>query len=87
MDNPAASVLPLAVTIQLVMHQCNMVISGSSEARNNIDGFMRHGRPNDNDLTSNYIALQGRQLCEVGFREATVPSKKKVEIKKYCAEI
>lgn len=45
------------------MHQCDMVISGSSKARyNNIDGFMRHGRPNDSDLPSNYFALQGQQL-------------------------
>ena len=64
MDNPVALILPLAVAIQLVTHHCNMVISGRSKARNNnIDGFMRHGRPNGNHLPSNYIALQGQQLC------------------------
>lgn len=50
------------------MHHCNVVISGSLKARNNnIDGFMRHGRPNDNHLPSNYIALQGQQLCVGSF--------------------
>lgn len=46
------------------MQHCNLVISGSSRARNNnVDGFMRHGRTNDNHLPSNYIALQGQQHC------------------------
>lgn len=68
MDNPVALILPVAAAIQLVMHRCNVVISGSWKARNNnIDGFMRHGRPNDNHLPSNYIALQGQQLCVGSF--------------------
>lgn len=54
----------LAAAIQLVMRHCNMVISGSSEARhNNTDGSLKHGGPNDSDLPSNCIALQGQQLC------------------------
>ncbi len=81
MNNPVVFILLLAVAIQLVMHHCNMVISGSLEARNNnIDGFMRHGRPNDKHLPSNYIALQGQQLCEGSFEKhiskATVQSHK-----------
>lgn len=68
MNIPVALILLLAVAIQLVMHHCNVVISGSSKARNNnIDGFMRHGRPNDNHLPSNYIAVQGQQLCVGSF--------------------
>lgn len=64
MDNPAAFILFVAVAMQLVMLYCSVVISGSSKARNNnIDGFMRHYRPNDNSLPSNYIAVQGKQLC------------------------
>lgn len=69
-DNAAALILLLAVAIQLVMHHCNAVISGGSKARNNnIDGFMRHGSPNDNHLPSNYTALQGQQLCVGSFGE------------------
>lgn len=64
-DNPAEFIQLLATAIQLVMHRCNLVISGSSEARNNnIDGFMSHGSPNDNHLPLKCIALQGQQLCE-----------------------
>lgn len=68
MDNPIVFILLSAAAIQLVMHHCNVVISGSLKARNNnIDDFMRHGRPNDNHLPSNYIALQGQQLCVGSF--------------------
>lgn len=31
------------------------------KGENNMDGFMRHGRPNDSDLPLNYRAVQGQR--------------------------